>query len=89
MRVAVLADLHDHLPALDAALADIDASGAGRIVLNGDVDGLGPTSFCHATARDDVEIVLVDSPVESFRQAFSAAPDEVATVIPRAVIPRP
>jgi predicted phosphodiesterase len=158
MRVAVLADIHGHLPALDAALVDIDAAGADRIVLNGDiatgpmpaetldrlaalgdravwvrgnadrelvaaydghldpalppeaaeptrfaagrlrrahrdlladlpltvtldVDGLGPTLFCHATARDDVEIVLVDSPVESFRQVFSAVPAGVRTVV--------
>jgi predicted phosphodiesterase len=158
MRVAVLADIHGHLPALDAALVEIDAAGADRIVLNGDiatgpmpaetldrlaalgdravwvrgnadrelvaaydghldpelppeaaeptrfaagrlrrghrdlladlpltvtldVDGLGPTLFCHATARDDVEIVLVDSPVENFRQAFSAVPAEVRTVV--------
>jgi predicted phosphodiesterase len=163
MRVAVLADIHGHLPALDAALADIDAAGGAgpkvdRIVLNGDiatgpmpaetldrlaalgdravwvrgnadrelvaaydghldpalppevaeptrfaagrlrpdhrdllaglpltvtldVDGLGPTLFCHATARGDEEIVLVDSPVEAFRQAFSAVPAAVATVV--------
>jgi predicted phosphodiesterase len=158
MRVAVLADIHGHLPALDAALADIDAAGADRIVLNGDiatgpmpaetldrlaalgdravwvrgnadrellaaydghldpalppevaeptrfaagrlradhrellaglpltvtldVDGLGPVLFCHATARDDEEIVLVDSPVEAFRQAFSEVPAAVTTVV--------
>jgi predicted phosphodiesterase len=157
MRVAVLADIHGNLPALDAALADIDAAGADRIVLNGDiatgpmpaetldrlaglgdravwvrgnadrelvaaydgeplgddlppeaagptryaaarlarhhrdllaglpltvtleVDGLGPTLFCHATARNDTEIVLVDSPVDSFRQAFSGV--TAATVV--------
>jgi predicted phosphodiesterase len=157
MRVAVLADIHGNLPALDAALADIDAAGADRIVLNGDiatgpmpaetldrlaglgdravwvrgnadrelvaaydgeplgddlppeaagptryaaarlarhhrdllaglpltvtleVDGLGPTLFCHATARNDTEIVLVDSPVDSFQQAFSGV--TAATVV--------
>src|ERR1043165_5617895 len=137
MRVAVLADIHGNLPALDAALTDIDAAGVDAIVLNGDiatgpmpaetldrlaglgdravwvrgnadrelvsvydghdigpdlpdearwpteygasrldrahrdlladrplsvvldVDGLGPVRFCHATTRDDTEIVLV------------------------------
>jgi diadenosine tetraphosphatase ApaH/serine/threonine PP2A family protein phosphatase len=36
-----------------------------------DVDGLGPVLFCHATARDDQEIVLVDSPVEWFAEGFA------------------
>jgi predicted phosphodiesterase len=29
-----------------------------------DVDGLGEVLFCHATPRDDEEVVLVDSPVD-------------------------
>jgi len=37
MRVAVLADIHGNLPALDAALGAIDAAGADAIVLNGDI----------------------------------------------------
>jgi predicted phosphodiesterase len=148
MRVAVLADIHGHLPALEAALGDIDAAGVEAIVLNGDiatgpmpaetldclaelgemaiwvrgnadrelvaaydgspnaglpdaarlpsryaasrldrrhremlaglplsvaldVTGLGPVRFCHATTRSDTEIVLVDSPVERYRDGFA------------------
>ena len=37
MRVAVLADIHGNLPALDAVLADVGAAGADAIVLNGDM----------------------------------------------------
>jgi predicted phosphodiesterase len=37
MRVAVLADIHGNLPALDAVLSEIDAAGADVIVLNGDM----------------------------------------------------
>ena len=37
MRVAVLADIHGNLPALDAVLDDIDAAGVDAIVLNGDI----------------------------------------------------
>ena len=37
MRVAVLADIHGNLPALDAVLGDIDAAGVDAIVLNGDI----------------------------------------------------
>ncbi|MFI5910492.1 metallophosphoesterase family protein [Dactylosporangium sp. NPDC051541] len=41
MRVAVLADVHANLPALEAVLDDVDACGADRIVLLGDIAG-GP-----------------------------------------------
>ena len=148
MRVAVLADIHGNLPALDAVLADVAAAGADAIVLNGDmatgpmpaqtlerlaglgdgavwvrgncerelagawdgtldpglpeqarvpaeycaaqldrahrdlldglplsvtleVDGLGPVRFCHATAVSDTAIVLVDSPIASYRAGFA------------------
>jgi putative phosphoesterase len=147
VRVAVLADIHGNLPALEAVLRDVDAAGADAIVLAGDmtvgplqaetldllnslgekviwvrgnceravvevfdgsyrptgaphepgviwagqqltraqrdrlaslpmtvslqVDGLGAVLFCHATARDDEEIVLVDSPVEWFDEGFA------------------
>jgi len=37
MRVAVLADIHGNLPALDAVLAEAEAAGADAIVLNGDM----------------------------------------------------
>lgn len=43
MRVAVLADIHGNLPALDAALADVECAGVDAIVLNGDLaDGPMP-----------------------------------------------
>jgi predicted phosphodiesterase len=41
MRAAVLADIHGNLPALDAVLAEVDAVGAGAVVLLGDI-ALGP-----------------------------------------------
>jgi putative phosphoesterase len=37
VRVAVLADIHGNLPALDAVLHDIDAVAVDAIVLNGDL----------------------------------------------------
>jgi len=37
MRVAVLADIHGNLPALEAVLRGIDAAGVDAIVLNGDL----------------------------------------------------
>ena len=36
MRVAVLADIHGNLPALEAVLAEVAEAGVDRIVLNGD-----------------------------------------------------
>jgi predicted phosphodiesterase len=136
MRVAVLADIHANLPALDAVLAEPDVASADAVVLLGDIalgpmpaptldrlaalgdravwvhgnceremvtafdggevpgpfaadavasaaligqahrdrldglpltvtldiDGLGPTLFCHASPRRDDEMLLVDSP---------------------------
>jgi len=37
MRVAVLADIHGNLPALEAVLRDVRAAGVDAIVLNGDI----------------------------------------------------
>ena len=41
MRVAVLADIHGNLPALEAVLAEVDALAVDQVVLNGDIAG-GP-----------------------------------------------
>jgi len=37
MRVAVLSDIHGHLPALEAVLAEVDQAGVDRVVLTGDI----------------------------------------------------
>jgi putative phosphoesterase len=127
MRVAVLADIHGNLPALEAVLDEVDAD---RIVLLGDiasgpmpvetldrlaglgdravwvhgngeremtglderhselitglpmtvtldVDGLGPTLFCHATPRKDDEFVLVDSPVAKWNEVLAGVTEQV------------
>lgn len=148
MRLAVLADIHGNLPALDAALHEIDREGVDAIVLNGDiaagpmpaetldrlaalgdraiwvhgnaerevvaaydglpdpalpdevrqvtgytasrltrrhrdlidglprtvsleVTGLGQVLFCHATPHSDTDTVLVDSPLDRYREAFA------------------
>jgi putative phosphoesterase len=149
-RIAVLADVHGVLPALEAVLAERDVQTADAIVLAGDIasgpqpvetldlltslgdrvvwvrgnadrelvemargafdreapdavspwaagelrtdqvellDGLpttvtiGDTLFCHATPRDDEEIVLVDSPISRWATVFSSLPDHVRTVV--------
>ncbi|MFF0338528.1 metallophosphoesterase family protein [Kribbella sp. NPDC004875] len=147
--VAVLADIHGVLPALESVLAEPDVQTADVIVLAGDIasgpqpvetldllvglgeravwvrgnadrelvemaqgtydaeppdavspwaaaqlrpdqvellDGLpttvtlGDTLFCHATPRDDEEMVLVDSPISRWTQVFDGLPDGVRTV---------
>jgi hypothetical protein len=36
-----------------------------------DLDNLGRTVFCHASPRDDEEVVLVDSRLERWAEVFS------------------
>lgn len=45
-----------------------------------EVDGLGPVGFCHATARDDNEMILVDSDIDHYRAAFANLPEPVVVV---------
>jgi predicted phosphodiesterase len=154
MRVAVLADIHANLPALEAVLAEVDAAGVERIVLLGDIalgplpaesldllaslgeraiwvhgncerelvaahdgaledgpnaasardaaalvgrrhrdlldglpltvsldlDGLGPTLFCHATPRRDDEMVLVDSPISVWQAALDGVAERTVVL---------
>jgi len=51
---------------------DLLANLPPAVTLN--VDGLGPVAFCHATARDDGEYILVDSPVSHYKSAFAGLP---------------
>src|SRR3954447_2061712 len=46
-----------------------------------DVKGLGPTLFCHATPRDDEEVVLVDSRMARWREVMSTVDDGVTTIV--------
>ncbi|MBM0276375.1 metallophosphoesterase family protein [Micromonospora tarensis] len=46
-----------------------------------EIDGLGSTLFCHATPRDDEEVVLVDSRMSRWAEVFAGLPAEVTTVV--------
>ena len=46
-----------------------------------DIDGFGEVLFCHATPRDDEEVVLVDSSLPRWAEVLSGVPDAVATVV--------
>lgn len=152
--VAVLADVHGVLPALEAVLAEPDVRGADRVVLAGDlaagplpvvtldllaglgeravwvsgnadrelveyrrggpktipdpvapwaaeqlredqvellaglparaeleITGLGHVLFCHATPRDDEELVLVDSSPDRWAEVLTGLGPEIAAVV--------
>lgn len=45
------------------------------------VAGLGEVLFCHATPRDDEEVVVADSRLDRWQQVFDGVPAEVSTVV--------
>ncbi|WP_030595604.1 metallophosphoesterase family protein [Streptomyces fulvoviolaceus] len=45
------------------------------------IRGLGDVLFCHATPRDDEEVVLVDSRLDRWAEVFAEIPDTVRTVV--------
>lgn len=46
-----------------------------------EIDGFGPVRFCHATPRNDEEVVLVDSRLERWAEVLANLPGEVRTVV--------
>ncbi|HIV58255.1 MAG TPA: metallophosphatase family protein [Candidatus Stackebrandtia faecavium] len=46
-----------------------------------EIDGFGPTHFCHATPRNDEEVILVDSRPDRWVEVLADLPDEVRTVV--------
>lgn len=46
-----------------------------------EVDGFGPVLFCHGSPRDDDEVVLVDTRLERWAEAFADLPAAVQTVV--------
>jgi diadenosine tetraphosphatase ApaH/serine/threonine PP2A family protein phosphatase len=45
-----------------------------------DVDGLGPTLFCHATPRDDEEVALVDSTLDRWAEVLAGRPEQTVVL---------
>ncbi len=45
------------------------------------LDGLGAVLFCHATPRDDEEVVLVDSRIERWAEVFDGLDASIAAVV--------
>jgi predicted phosphodiesterase len=74
----VLADAGEHAWArerLDDAQLGRIAGWAKTLVL--DVDGLDRTLFCHATPRDENEILVPESPSDEWAQAFAGVAEQV------------
>ena len=46
-----------------------------------DIEGFGPTFFCHATPRDDEEVALVDSRLDRWIEILEPLPRETSTVV--------
>ena len=45
-----------------------------------DVDGLGPTLFCHATPRNDTEVALVDSALARWAEVLAGRPKQTVVL---------
>lgn len=45
------------------------------------IEGFGDVLFCHGSPRDDNEVVLVDTRMERWAEAFADVPDTVRTVV--------
>ncbi|MGW1198425.1 metallophosphoesterase family protein [Streptomyces sp. NPDC002536] len=45
------------------------------------VNGLGRVLFCHATPRDDEEVVLVDSRLDRWKEVFNGLDTDIRTVV--------
>ncbi|CAM5577383.1 metallophosphoesterase family protein [Streptomyces griseomycini] len=45
------------------------------------VKGLGKVLFCHATPRDDEEVVLVDSRLDRWKEVFGGLDTDIRTVV--------
>jgi putative phosphoesterase len=64
---------------LSGADVDLLASLPAQVTIT--VEGFGPVLFCHATPRNDTEIVLVDSPLGRWAEVLTGIPDDVRTVV--------
>jgi putative phosphoesterase len=46
-----------------------------------EITGFGDVLFCHATPRDDEEVVVVDSRLERWSEVLAGLPEQVMTVV--------
>lgn len=86
MRIAILSDIHGNLPALEAALADVEGHGVDEIWCGGDVAFFGPwASECIARVRDagwpavkgNTDVWITGDPQGGVDEALA---DEIVTI---------
>lgn len=58
-RIAILADIHANLPALEAVLADIETQSIEQILVLGDLVGYGPDPVACATRIRELEALVI------------------------------
>jgi putative phosphoesterase len=75
MRVALVSDLHASLVALDAALADIQASQVDRIVCLGDIADLGPEPAETVARLRELGIPCIQGNHDTFVETFPGLMD--------------
>jgi len=78
MLMAFLSDIHGNLPALEAAIADAKARGAGQLVSAGDMTGYGPfpSEVCHFLQKHRISAIAGNydrKVIEVVKQGPSAA----------------
>ncbi len=73
MRIAAIYDIHGNLPALEAALAEVNQASVDCLVIGGDV------LFCHATPQDDITVFTKETPEERLVPLFDGL--DVAMVV--------
>ncbi|MFI7006324.1 metallophosphoesterase family protein [Streptomyces sp. NPDC050145] len=61
--------------------ADLDLLAALPRSLTLSVEGLGKVLFCHATPRDDEEVVLVDSRLDRWAEVLDGLEPDIRTVV--------
>lgn len=59
----------------------VDLLAALPLTVELDISGVGRTLFCHATPRDDEEMVLVDSALSRWSEVFAGLDSDVAAVV--------
>ncbi|WP_330266143.1 metallophosphoesterase family protein [Streptomyces griseorubiginosus] len=63
------------------AEADVEFLASLPTTLTLTVRGLGEVLFCHATPRDDEEVVLVDSRPDRWTEVLAGVPESVRTIV--------
>lgn len=69
------------MPQVKLSAAQIDLLAALPHPVSVDLDGFGSVLFCHGTPRDDEEVVLVDTRLSRWSEAFEDVSGETRAVV--------